>query len=537
MTNSPGFRNPNQKPMPTMKIKFITTIASLLLTAQMVFGADLPVAVEKDPRVQANGQRWRLDKAVPTNPTLPRVLLIGDSVLNGYQHTVAKLLIGKAYVDAWVNPYCQGESYNTLLVDVLKQNGPYDVVHFNMGLHGFQKDRMVKGSTEKLPRIPDGQFEPLTKAFVEVIKKENPKAKIIWASTTPISLKENPMELDSRNNPIIIEHNRMAAKVMGEENVPVNDLYTLMASHPELKQDGFHWKDAGKKMQGEAIAAAVLKVLPEKRQTASLAQVPSKGSPQEPTNPEEAKAKALAAEKKAAREAAVAEKYKALVATLPPEQQAWERVLQANLGGFYLPWHESEKIAHKSNAWDFVQDDPKLPRVLLIGDSVSRGYTLAARRYLAGKANVHRAPENCGNVAKGLTKLDIWLGDGKWDVIHFNFGIHDKGTPLDQYKQRLEQFIAGIQKTGAKLVWASTTPIPDNPAKKETAASIVEHNQAAAEVMKTHQIPVDDLFCAVTPHVSEYQLPMDVHFKEAGYDFLGNQVGASISAVLDGSKK
>lgn len=67
-----------------------------------------------------------------------------------------------------------------------------------------------------------------------------------------------------------------------------------------------------------------------------------------------------------------------------------------------------------------VQDEPGLPRVLLIGDSVSGGYTLATRKLLAGKANVHKAPENCGPTGNGLKKLDIWLGDGHWDVIHFN---------------------------------------------------------------------------------------------------------------------
>ena len=25
-------------------------------------------------------------------------------------------------------------------------------------------------------------------------------------------------------------------------------------------------------------------------------------------------------------------------------------------------------------------------------------------------------------------KIDIWLGEGKWDVIHFNFGIYDRAT-------------------------------------------------------------------------------------------------------------
>jgi hypothetical protein len=102
-------------------------------------------------------------------------------------------------------------------------------------------------------------------------------------------------------------------------------------------------------------------------------------SQNEPTNAAEAAAK------KAAEDKAVDEKYQAWKATLPADQQAWETVLEQNLGnGFYLPLHKKDKIAGRSNAWDFVQDDPKLPRVLLIGDSISRGYTQDVRkRWLA----------------------------------------------------------------------------------------------------------------------------------------------------------
>ncbi len=220
--------------------------------------------VEKDPRVQSDGKPWGINKATIIDPMQPRVLLIGDSILNGYASTVIKRLAGTAYVDYWVTPACQSEGFNKMLAVVLT-NGPYDVIHINLGLHGFQRDRVVKGITEKQPRIPDGQFEPLTKSFVEVMRKENPRGKIIWASTTPISLRDKPAELDPQNNPIIVEHNRMAAKVMPEMNVPVNDLYSLMINHLDLKQSDFHWKDAAKKIQGDAVADRVVKLLPAKR--------------------------------------------------------------------------------------------------------------------------------------------------------------------------------------------------------------------------------------------------------------------------------
>ena len=67
-----------------------------------------------------------------------------------------------------------------------------------------------------------------------------------------------------------------------------------------------------------------------------------------------------------------------------------------------------------------IQDDPALPRVLLIGDSISIGYTLPTRALLAGKANVHRILTNGGPTPNGLEHLTEWLGSGKWDVIHFN---------------------------------------------------------------------------------------------------------------------
>ncbi len=250
----------------------------------------------------------------------------------------------------------------------------------------------------------------------------------------------------------------------------------------------------------------------------------------EPTNATEA------AQKKAAQDKATDEKFQQWKATLPPEQQAWESTLEANLGSFYLPLYKMEKVRGSISAWDYVKDDPKLPRVLLIGDSVSRGYTLAARKALAGKANVHRAPENCGPTANGLKKLDIWLDGGKWDVIHFNFGIHDRATPPADYEQRLQTLVTRLKATGAKIIWASTTPIPpdvknakDGPAD---SAAIVERNKIAAKVMEQNGVAIDDLFTFITPHIAQVQNPQDVHFNGQGYDLLGGKVAEAIGAQL-----
>lgn len=222
--------------------------ASRLLAADPVKPAP---GVESDARLHADGKGWRLDKAKIADPQRPRVLLIGDSILNGYLKLVIAELDGKADVDAWVNPYAQSEHLNKLLAEVLA-NGPYDVVHFNMGLHGWQAGR-----------IKPGTFEPLTKAYVEVIRAKLPNAKIIWASSTPVTVKDKPADLDAEINPIIIEHNRLAANVMAELKVPVNDFYALLVEKRELARgDKFHWKPAAYKLLADQVVQSIQAALP-----------------------------------------------------------------------------------------------------------------------------------------------------------------------------------------------------------------------------------------------------------------------------------
>lgn len=201
---------------------------------------------ESDARLQAEGKDWRLQKAVVVDKSRPRVLLVGDSILNGYLAGVTKELDGTAYVDAWVTPANQNKGLPRVIGEVLT-HGPYDVIHFNLGLHGWQPGR-----------IPEGQFEPLTTLMVRAIRQHAPKAKLIWASTTPVTKRGEPGKFDDEVNPIIVEHNRMAANVMAAENVPINDLYGLMLKHLDLAAgDRFHWKPEAKVLQAKQVAKAV----------------------------------------------------------------------------------------------------------------------------------------------------------------------------------------------------------------------------------------------------------------------------------------
>jgi acyl-CoA thioesterase-1 len=199
----------------------------------------------------------------------------------------------------------------------------------------------------------------------------------------------------------------------------------------------------------------------------------------------------------------------------------------------------------KPAAFAPIEDRPGLPRVLLIGDSISIGYTQPVRELLKDKANVHRIPANGGPTKNGLANIDKWLGNGHWDVIHFNWGIHDlkfmpdgkRQVEPEDYEKNLQTLVGKLKASGAKLVWATTTPIPEgelNPPR--TFGKVPEYNEIALRIMKENGVAIDDLNTAITPHLSEMQNPKDVHYKPEGYALLAKQVAGSIEAALAAKK-
>lgn len=198
------------------------------------------------------------------------------------------------------------------------------------------------------------------------------------------------------------------------------------------------------------------------------------------------------------------------------------------------------------------------PKVLLIGDSISIGYTDKVAQLLKDKADVERPmredgkAQNCGPTSKGISDLDLWLGETEWDVIHFNWGLHDlcyrhpdstasghrdkvngkiTVTP-DQYEKNLQQLVARLKSTGATLIWASTTPIPEGTLGRFVGDEIT-YNAIAAEVMSEHGILMDDLYAYMLPKAEAYwQGPGNVHFTDEGSDYLAAQVAATIESAL-----
>jgi acyl-CoA thioesterase-1 len=198
-----------------------------------------------------------------------------------------------------------------------------------------------------------------------------------------------------------------------------------------------------------------------------------------------------------------------------------------------------------------------LPRVLIIGDSISIGYTPFVKELMTNKAVIVHAPGNNAATVTGLKRLDAWIGDKKWDVIHFNWGLHDMkyvdpataetdmaklisvktGTqwvPVESYETNLKVLVQRLKQTGAKLVWCSTTPVPEG-ANGRVPGDEAKYNAAALRVMQAEGVQVNDL-CAVvgTPqHRAEIGgKKADVHYTNAGSKVLAAEMVKAIEKAL-----
>lgn len=198
------------------------------------------------------------------------------------------------------------------------------------------------------------------------------------------------------------------------------------------------------------------------------------------------------------------------------------------------------------------QDEQSLPKVLIIGDSISMGYTKPVVELMRGNADVSRIPGNGQWAGHGLLKIDDWLGDTDWDVIHFNFGLWDMygWRYMDEerspkaYEARLEKIVTRLKQTDAKLIWATTTPACPAPEvtmlnrfKTEVVISAELEQQyldAARRVMKRHNVQINDLHALVLPRLKELSpKPDDVHYTQEGSQLLAQQVAKVLTATID----
>ncbi|NWK54965.1 glycoside hydrolase family 97 catalytic domain-containing protein [Verrucomicrobiaceae bacterium N1E253] len=212
--------------------------------------------------LHSDGGAWKFYPAKAAVDGRTNVLLIGDSIMNGYRAKVIQSLKQTANVDCWLTPLHLKSP--ELLPDLKKVSAyrGYDVIHFNIGLHGWPKGRILNKN------YPD-----LLRTYVRTLKQQAPKAQLIWASTTPVHAR-NTTQLHEEINPTIVTRNQLALKVMKEEGVAVNDLYGSTVQKLQwVRGDRFHWKRPAYDLMAKQIVQTIESTL--KQQPGNAAEDPT----------------------------------------------------------------------------------------------------------------------------------------------------------------------------------------------------------------------------------------------------------------------
>lgn len=184
------------------------------------------------------GTEWTITYVYNANDNkLPRVLLVGDSICNGYQTPTRDELAGTAYVGFYATSKCVSDRSYLKELSFIINEYDYSVIHFNNGLHSLN--------------TPPDEWEKSLREALKLIRAQKPKAKLIWCSSTPLkdpSLTEKAKVL-----------NDIGAKVAAEFGLPMNDLFSLMDPLDRAKYwtDTFHHNTDAKKMQAKQVADSV----------------------------------------------------------------------------------------------------------------------------------------------------------------------------------------------------------------------------------------------------------------------------------------
>jgi lysophospholipase L1-like esterase len=180
--------------------------------------------------------------------TLPRVLLVGDSISCGYGPKVIERFAGVVNVDRLANS--RGPSDPTMLkeLQMVIEDRPHVVIHFNNGLHSLH--------------LSASEYEAGMRDYVATIRKAAPTTPLIWALSTPVTVGGKPSELEPKTNAIVLERNDVVRRLATEFGIETNDLYRVVVGHAEYcTGDGYHYNDVGNVALGEVVTAAIRRKL------------------------------------------------------------------------------------------------------------------------------------------------------------------------------------------------------------------------------------------------------------------------------------
>lgn len=191
-------------------------------------------------------------------------------------------------------------------------------------------------------------------------------------------------------------------------------------------------------------------------------------------------------------------------------------------------------------------------KILIIGDSISIGYTPFVKEALKDKAIVKHNQGNAEHTGTGLLKLKEWLGDENWDIIQFNWGLWDlcyrhpdskvqgnrdkiNGSQTfspDEYEKNLNELVRQLIQTNAKLIFVTTSYVPEGEAGRFAGDDLI-FNEIAQRVMQENNVLVNDISKASKKiHKKHGKATGDVHYTNRGYELLAKEITKFIRKEL-----
>ncbi len=188
------------------------------------------------------------------------------------------------------------------------------------------------------------------------------------------------------------------------------------------------------------------------------------------------------------------------------------------------------------HSWVDHADSHDLPRILLIGDSITYGYQEQVRKKFCDIAYVDYLSTSYAVDLRIYGKLvELFAGDKNYDIIHFNHGLHGIHLSKTNYKNKLNKLLKKIKNKG-KILLANCTVVYQEGNRElhpQWNRRILERNAAISEIAGENNFPVDDLYQVSLKIPKEDRREDGTHYEAAGYEILAEHVYAFVKTILE----
>ncbi|MBE5750490.1 MAG: SGNH/GDSL hydrolase family protein [Clostridiales bacterium] len=189
------------------------------------------------------------------------------------------------------------------------------------------------------------------------------------------------------------------------------------------------------------------------------------------------------------------------------------------------------------NIWCEDTNDDSLPRVGLIGDSITTQTHKIVKEELKGLANVDYLSTSYSILSLAYVGIiEKFIEDSKYDIIYFNYGLHGYGVTANEYENAFRAMIKMFLSHNAKVIIGLTTTVlekDDLNIESERWTSVVkERNAIAISLAKEFNLAIDDLYSISKKLGKDGKSPDGVHFNDYGKEIIGKSKADSIKKLL-----